>query len=424
MPLEIGISKVYAAIEGTRAPLNLNKKGVKNAKKIFDVFAEKSRETIKEYEEKISALSAQISKLSLEAAEAEEQLRQSTAIIQYANERLANAKKTENKLKERIRHYKERNGKSVTILKNGNTLETESKWNGTTLEVEKTPRGRKIRYTVASADRKTQRSGVFDEMTQRRLSTHTENEKGEVTMSYDIGGKLDKIFNKEPEFPTLVDSNFVTNGKRKILTQVFSDDVTVVTEREGRWGKIEKLGPDGKYMQTIEEYVVDNNKTIVDFKYENGFITSMEETITPVGCCGKNEKYFRKFGYDLADNRYVSEGTAESKAGKLTGAVSKMNKFGELEEFSFKMNCNPDVRWMWNSYKSVDGTCKIVEENGKYKLIPTRYKVTMGNGNEYILTFTNGGSIDRIVNANGGEVIDRNIDAILKYMPLNELFKI
>ena len=166
------------------------------------------------------------------------------------------------------------------------------------MEVEKTPRGRKIRYTVTSADGTAQRSGVIDEMTQRRLSTYTKNEHGEATITYDIGAKTDKVIADKIEPPKLVSSDVQTDkyGTRT-LTEVFDDGTTVISQKYKNGGKIEKFDKDNHYLEVLYENNDYSKITVDHFKYKNHRAYLKETTIKSAN----SDEILKKYTKTLAN---------------------------------------------------------------------------------------------------------------------------
>ena len=422
MPLEVGIERVFAAIKGTKVKF-INNKAVKKAEETFAVFSERARETVNRYENEISNLLAQVSRLSKDAAEAEEGLRQSNAVIQYQNTLISNAKESAKQQSKKISRFKRRNPKSVTALENGNILETETKWNSTKLEIEKTPRGRKIRYTVTSADGNAQRCGVIDEMTQRRLSTYTKNEHGEATIIYNIAGKADKITANKTELPKLVSHDLQTDkyGTRT-LKEVFDDGSTVISQKYKNGGKIEKFDKDNHYLEVLYENNDYSKITVDHFKYKNHRAYLKETTIKSANSDEILKKYTKTLAYDINGKSYSQEISVESKLAKIEGKVSKIDKFGDLEEYTLKAEINPSEKISWNSYKSVEGTCFIKQDGRNYVLAPKEFKITMNNGNQYIARYSPRGGMQEFLNLNNGH--EQNVTDIINKLELEKLIEV
>lgn len=391
MILKGDISAVDAAIFKTKGMFN--KQAVAAAQRKFTDFANCAEEKLTHFENLASNQAAQITRLSEEAAEAVKKLRAADVEIAYVKADLEKANTVIESQEKRLAKTKERIKKPDITLDNGNILKRElKKSTGTELQTEITPQGRKVGYKVISADETAQRSGTFDPNTQQRISTTTG--KGD-TIVYDIAGKTKSITEAKPNLPELLSSNVEVKNNRRILTEDYSDGTRIVSQKAGNWGKIEKTKSDGKRIETLEEYIDNGYRHLYHFKFDDRDVAkTLELTKTPLNSNRSAQKYIKHYANDIEGNRYTQEGSLETDFVKLKGKVSKIDKFGDLEEFSFKADCNPQYKINDTKYKSIEGTCRIKKEYGRYKLVPKEITYVTTDGKKYTALYNSSGYLD------------------------------
>lgn len=416
---KVELSAVDAAIFGTKGIFN--KKAVANAQRKFADFAKGAEEEISKLEITTENQAKRITQLGDVVTETIKKLETAKSEIVYAKANLEKANTVIDSQARRLAKTKERIKKPDIILDNGNILKREiKKTTGTELQSEITPQGRKVGYNVISADESAQRSGTFDPNTQQRISTTTGN--GD-TIVYDIAGKTKSITEAKPELPELLSSNVEVRNNRRILTEDYSDGTKIVSQKEGNWGKIEKTKSDGKRIETLEEYNDNGYRHSYHFKFDDRDIAkTLELTKTPLNSKSSAQKYVKHYANDIEGNRYVQEGSLETDFVKLKGKVSKIDKFGDLEEYTIKAEINPSEKISWNSYKSVEGTCFIKQEGHNYVLAPKEFKITMNNGNQYIVRYSPRGGMHEFLNLDGGH--EQNVADIINKLELEKLIEV
>ena len=391
---KVEISAVGAAISGTKGIFN--RKAVANALERFTGFAKSAEKEITQLEITTENQANRITQLSEVVTETIKKLETAKSEIAYAKANLEKANTVIDSQARRLAKMKERIEKPDIILDNGNILKREiKKTTGTELQTEITPQGRKVGYKIISADETAQRSGSFNPNTQQRISTTTG--KGD-TIVYDIAGKTKSITEAKPNLPELLSSNVEVKNNRRILTEDYSDGTRIVSQKEGNWGKIEKTKSDGKRIETLEEYNDNGYRHSYHFKFDDRDIAkTLELTKTPLNSKSSAQKYIKHYANDIEGNRYVQEGSLETDFVKLKGKVSKIDKFGDLEEFSFKADCNPQYKINDTKYKSIEGTCGITKEYGRYKLVPKEIAYVTADGKKYTATYRSNGILDNYI---------------------------
>ena len=417
-----------------------NKKTVKAAVKKFTDFAESVERQISDLEQTASSQSAQITQLSEAGEKAAQKLNEAQAKIAYQETKLADQKtkldaseQVINQKDKIIKHIKTRHKKPAVKLENGNTLDREVKWNGTELEIEKTPQGRKVGYKVIQPDG-SERSGVVNEFTQQRVATKT-NINGENTYLYDSVGNTEKIVKGEVEVPTVIDRTVATINGRKVLTEKMSDGTTVVTEKykhtDGGYGlNIRKSDANNLYIETYSEGPLPKYSAggtyKTTYKYNEGLVSSKNEEI--IFKDGKISKLNSNISVDSSGMQYVSEGVLEHDFAKLTGKVSKIDNIGEAKELTFSAECNPKYSCNGLSCTSIDGICDYSPVGMYYRVNPKSINIKTSDGQFYHAELSVTGSISKLVNARG-EVIQPDyklsgIEMLVRNLKLSELVKI
>ena len=418
MILKGEISAVDAAIFKTKGMFN--KQAVAAAQRKFTDFANFAEEKLTHFENLASNQAAQITRLSEEAAEAVKKLRAADVEIAYVKADLEKANTVIESQEKRLAKTKERIKKPDITLDNSNILKRElKKSTGTELQTEITPQGRKVGYKVISADETAQRSGTFDEITQRRVSTTTAN--GDTVM-YDIAGNAESIIKGESKLPKLIQSKVETDKYGKKITETFDDGTTVVSEKyKNGGGRITKTDKDDKLLELMYE-VKESYKSQVDhYKYQNGRANIKETVIKAPYSDEVYAKYSKKLAYDEEGNAYNREATLEMPLGKIKGKVSKTDKFGDIEEYTLTANFNPDKEVHLKSYKSLEGTCSIEQSGREYTLVPKELKITMADGHKYYIKCGFNNSIRAYKPLDGGN--DKNVQVIIDELKQQNVFK-
>ncbi len=418
--LEAGRLIVEGAIKKTETLFN--KKAVAEAGARFSEYAGEAERTVTELQHTASSQANQILNLNRAGEDAAKKLQEAQAKIAYQQTEAEAAKQLIVAQEGVIKKVKKRTKiGDPEQLENGNILYKEAKWNHTELHVEKTPEGRKVRYNVVSADKKAQRGGTFDEITQRRLSTTTKTPKGETTITYDLNGKADNIINQEVKLPKLVHSDITSEGEARVLTERFEDGTTVVTKKGKNDGVILKTDKNNKRLEQLYEHTDDYKTTTKHYKYINNVPDIEEITETARNTDRMIVRFKAKKAIDIEGKSYNSEATIERENMILKGKVSKIDKFGDLEEYTYKADINPAVNYCGVRYKSVEGRCGIVKNYQGYGLIHKELNVTTADGHKYNISFDTNGKVKNIKSLTGGRQV--NLDGIMFYLKPNELMQ-